>query len=186
MTNPDLTTASAHGRYATAIFSLARDENRLDDVSRDMEALRDMIDASADLRFALANPDFRQEQKLRALNEICERINAHRLTRNCIGVLARRGRIALIGEVATSFQILLARQRRERHVELLSARPLSVARQNEIRNLLVKVTGGKIRLSCLVDPGLLAGLVLRLGSLMIDCSLQTKLTTLALAMKETK
>lgn len=186
VTTPNITTASAPGRYATALFALARDEDQLDAVARDMAAFHEMIDASADLRFALSNPDFLREQKLRALNAICERINAHRLSRNCIGVLAQHGRIALIGDVAGSFQLLLAHHRKEQHAELISARPLSMERQNEIRNLLEQATGGNIRLSSLVDPSLLAGLVLRFGSLMIDCSLQTKLTTLSLAMKETK
>ena len=183
---PNLALASAPGRYAAALFSLARESDSLDAVSRDMEGLAAMLRASPDLRFALTNPDFRQEHKQRALAGICARTGAHRLTRNCIGVLARHGRLALLGEVAGCFQGLLAARRRERHAELVSAHPLSPERQSRIRGLLEQATGGRIRLSAVVDPGLLSGVALRLGSLLIDCSLQTRLNNLAVAMKETK
>ena len=184
MSNPAL--ASAPGRYASALFSLAREADSLDAVARDMQGLAEMLRASPDLRFALANPDFRQEQKRRALAGICERSGAHRLTRNCIGVLARHGRIALLGEVAGCFESLLAAGRRERQAELVSAHPLSPERRNRIQELLERATGGRIRLCAVVDPGLLSGLALRLGSVLIDCSLQTRLNNLAAAMKETK
>ena len=184
VSNPAL--ASAPGRYASALFSLARETDSLDAVSRDLETLAAALQASSELRFALGSPAFRQEQKQRALAAVCTRISAHRLTRNCIGVLARHGRIAMLAAVAARFQDLLAARRQEQRVELTSAHPLSPQHQERIRNLLEQATGGSIRLSCGTDANLLTGLKLRLGSLLIDCSLQTKLTNLAVAMKETK
>ena len=183
---PDPALASAPGRYAAALFSLAEESGSLDAVSRDMQGLAEMLRASPELRFALANPDFRQEHKRRALAGICERTGAHRLTRNCIGVLARRGRLALLGEVAGCFRRLLAGRRRERQAELVSAHPLSPERRSRIQALLEEAVGGRIRLSASVDPDLLSGLALRLGSLLIDCSLRTRLNNLAVAMKEAK
>ena len=182
----NLALASAPGRYATALFALAEEADGLDAVAGDMRTLAELLRGCADLRFALANPDFRQQQKQRVLADICERGGAHRLTRNCIGVLARHGRIALLGEVAACFQSLLAARRKEQQAELVSARPLSPQRQGQIQSLLEQATGASIRLSARVDPFLLSGLSLRLGSLLIDCSLQTKLNNLAVAMKETK
>ena len=186
MSSPNLAIASASGRYASALFELARESDCLEAISKDMETLASLLSASADLRFALANPDFRQEQKRQALEAVCAKIEAHRLTRNGIGVLAQHGRIGLLGEVASGFASLLARHRKEQHAEVIAAHPLPPSAQAEIQTLIEKAVGGKIRLSAMVDPALLSGVVVKLGSLMIDCSLQTKLTTLAFAMKETK
>ena len=185
MSTPNIAIASAPGRYAAALFQLAKDDNALGPVADDMAALEDLLKDSPDLHFALTNPDFPKAQKYKALQAVCDKLNAHKLTRNTVGVLAQNSRIALVGEVADRFASLLAHHRNQRHAEVITATPLNPEQQSQIRNLLEKNIDGEIKLSLLTDPTILSGIIVKIGSFMIDTSLKTKLETLETTMKET-
>ena len=178
--------ASAAGRYAAALFQLAQEDNSLDAIASDMSNIEQLFGSNPDLRFALSNPDFPQPQKYKAFQTICDKLGTHKLTQNTIGVLSQNSRIALIGEVATHFTSLLARHRNQQHAEVITAIPLNSQQQEQIQNLLEKSIGGKIKLSLLTDPRILAGIIVKIGSLMIDASLSAKLKSLETEMKEIK
>ena len=185
MSTPNIAIASAPGRYAAALFQLAKDENALEDVASDMAALENLVKDNPDLHFALTNPDFPKAQKYKTLRAICDKLNAHKLTRNTIGVLSQNSRIALIGEVASRFANLLAHHQNQQHAEVITAAPLNPQQQSQIRALLEKNIDGKIKLSLLTDSKILSGIIVKIGSFMIDTSLKTKLETLETTMKET-
>lgn len=185
MSTPNIAIASAPGRYAAALFQLAEDGNALGGVADDMGALENLLKDNPNLRFALTNPDFPRAQKYKILQTVCDKLGAHRLTRNTIGVLSQNSRIALIGEVAARFADLLAHHQNQQNAEVITATPLNPQQQSQIRDLLEKNIDGKIKLSLSTDPKILAGIIVKIGSFMIDTSLKTKLETLETTMKET-
>jgi F-type H+-transporting ATPase subunit delta len=171
------------GRYAVALFELAEEERALDAVSGDLGALSRLLDESADLRRLIRSPVVSREEQARAIAAVGERAGFYRLTQSFLGFLAHKRRLFALPDIIRAFSAMLAEHRGEVGAELISARPLAEAQLERIRDQLGTSVGRTVNLSTAVDPDLLGGLVIRVGSRRVDASLRTKLHQLELAMK---
>jgi F-type H+-transporting ATPase subunit delta len=171
------------GRYATALFDLAAEQNALDAVAKDLVALRQLTVESADLARLIASPVIAREQQAKAITAVAERAGFHALTRNILGVLALNRRLFALPGAIDGYLAKLAESRGEVTAEVSSATPLSDSQIAAVADALRQAIGSKITINTKVDKRLLGGLVVRVGSRMVDSSLRTKLQKLQLAMK---
>lgn len=170
-------------RYATALYELAEETRALDAVADDLRALQDLFRESADLAKFVRSPLIGRDEKVRAMAAILERAGASDLVRRFIGVVAANGRLFALPVMIRAFLAELARRRGEVTAEVISARPMSEAQQAALADALKGVVGGKVAVEASVDPSLLGGLVVRVGSKMFDSSVRSKLQRMQLAMK---
>lgn len=166
-----------------ALFELARDQGALDAVAGDLGNFRSSLDESADLRRLIRSPVLSRDEQGRALMVLAERAEFHQLTRQFLGLLAHKRRLFVLPEIITAYLAMLGEHKGEVSAELASAVPLTEAQVETVKQQLAAAMGQTVTLSTAVDPGLLGGLVVRVGSRMIDASLRTKLQRLELAMK---
>lgn len=176
--------ASAAGRYATALFQLALDQGELDRVDADLGLLRDALAASADLRDLIASPLYTRDDQARGLSALGVAMGLSVTTRNVVGLLAQKRRVYALPQVIALYGALLADHRGEVEAEVTAARPLSDAQAAALTDTLRTAMGRDIKLTVSVDDSLIAGLVVKVGSKMIDTSVRTKLANLKYAMKE--
>lgn len=172
-------------RYATALFELARSQDTLDPVAQDLAGLAELYDNSEDLRRLVRSPVLSRVQQGRGISAVAEQMGAQKLTRNFLGVLAEKRRLFALPEVISAYQAMLRRHRGEVSAEVTAATELSEDQMQAVRAQLRQVTGKDVDLTLRVDPDLLGGLIVRLGSRMIDASLRSKLQRLELSMKGT-
>jgi F-type H+-transporting ATPase subunit delta len=166
-----------------ALFDLAVADDRLDAIATDLREVGRLIGESADLRRLFGSPVVSREDQGKAVAALAERVGLDDLTRRFLGVLARNRRLAALSTVIDTFLAQLAVARGETTAEVASARPLTDTQVDELKSALKKAVGGDIVLNQRVDPNLLGGLVVKIGSRMVDNSLRTKLQQLRLAMK---
>lgn len=175
--------ASLAGRYAMALFELARDEKQLDAVGAGMAALKRALAESDELRTLATSPLIDRGDSLRAIDAAAASIGLDPITRNFLGVLASNRRLAQLGAVIRAFELLSARHRGEVTAEIVSAHPLADDQIEALKTNLKARTGSEIAVDLSVDPSILGGLVVKVGSRMIDGSIRTKLNNLAHIMK---
>jgi F-type H+-transporting ATPase subunit delta len=171
------------GRYATALFDLASEQKALDAVANDLKALSQMMAESAELVRLIASPVIARDDQAKAMTALAERAGFHPLTRNIIGVLAMNRRLFALSGVIDSYLSLLPESRGEVTADVTSATPLSDQQVSAVAEALRQAIGSKVTVNAKVDKRLLGGLVVRVGSRMVDSSLRTKLQKLQLAMK---
>lgn len=171
------------GRYANALFELAQDQKSVDAVSIDLAGLRRAIETSSDLTRLVKSPVFSAEDHARALKAILEKAGAHDLTTKFVLLLAAKRRLPSLTGIIKAFETQVARSRGETEAEVTAARALSDSEITELKSVLKSRLGKEPRLHAKVDPSLLGGLVVKVGSRMIDSSLRTKLDGLRAAMK---
>lgn len=170
-------------RYAVALFGLADERKELDAVAEDLRALRGMLRESADLRRLIRSPVLSREEKGKAIAAIAQPARLSALTRNFLGLLAQNRRLFALPEMIESYLSELAARRGEVTAQVRAAEALSRAQREAVDEHLRKAVGGKVVVDIQVDPSLLGGLIVKLGSRMIDASLKTQLYRLQLAMK---
>lgn len=170
-------------RYAVALYDLAQSENALDAVASDLGTLKQALAESQELRYLLANPLIPREKKTDAAVAVATRYETNALTHKFVGTIGRFGRLAMLGQIVDAFVKLLARRRGEVTAEVVSARPLNDNQRQTIERTLTGTAGRNVRLNLKVDPRILGGLQVKLGSRLVDASLTTKLDRLRLAMK---
>ena len=171
------------GRYAAAVFELAEEQKALDAVASDFAALRNAIHASPDLARLVRSPAFSREHQARALEALLLKMGTSPLTRKFVALIASKRRLFALEGIIAAYNRMLARQRGEVEAEVTSARPLSGNETDELRQVLKSRLGREPRLQTRVDPALLGGLVVKLGSRMIDSSIRTKLNGIRAAMR---
>jgi len=171
------------GRYATALFELAAEAKALDAVADDLAGLGQALAESADLERLARSPVLSRAEQRRALDAILERAEANDLTRRFVGLLAEHRRLFALADVIVDFATLLATHRGEVRAEVRTPIKLGAKQLGAVRAALKKAIGGKVTIDQTVDESLLGGLVVRVGSRMLDASLKTKLQRLHLAMK---
>lgn len=174
--------SGAASRYAKAVFELARDEKALDAVATDLSQLAALITQSADLSRLLRSPMFSRDVQTRAMDEILTKAKAHKLTRNFVLLIAQNRRLYLLSDIVRAFNVLLSRHRGEIVADVTSAQALDGDQMATLTAALKQAFGREPRINTKVDATLLAGLVVRVGSRMIDSSLKTKLANLKLAL----
>jgi F-type H+-transporting ATPase subunit delta len=175
--------ASLAGRYALALFDLAREEKQIESVGASLATLRRGLAESADLRALTSSPLIGRKAAVEAIMATAESMGIDPLTRNFLGVLARNGRLTKIEAVIRAFDQLSAGHRGEISAEVTSAHPLADDQIEAIRSNLRTRMGRDIAVEMNVDPAILGGLVVKIGSQRIDGSIRTKLNNVASAMK---
>jgi F-type H+-transporting ATPase subunit delta len=174
--------ASVAGRYASALFELAKDEQKIDEVEKDLKTFQALYDESEDLRRMVRSPVIASDDQSRALDALLTKAGVGGLTGNFFKLIARNRRLFSAADMVRAFRALAARARGEVSAEVASAHPLSDAQTAELKAALKATVGKDVTLSTRVDPSLLGGLVVKIGSRMIDSSLKTKLASLKVAM----
>jgi F-type H+-transporting ATPase subunit delta len=179
--------AGMAGRYATALFELALEQKAIDAVKADLERFDAMLVGSADLDRLVRSPVFSSEEQLKAIGAVLDKSSISGIAANFIKLVARNRRLFAIRQMIRAFRHLVARHRGEVAADVTVAEPLSAAHRGALEQALKAVTGGKdIELDVKVDPAIIGGLVVKLGSRMVDSSLRTKLNAIKFAMKEAR
>jgi len=170
-------------RYAQALFDLAVENNTLDAVEADLKALQAACQDSADLRRVLASPGYSAEDKGKALSAIAEAAGMHQATRNFLGVLAANRRASALPAVIAAFQRLSAAHRGVVAAEVVTAVKLTAAQAKGVKAALAQALGKEPEITTRVDPAILGGLRVKVGSRLFDASLRSKLDSLKFALK---
>lgn len=170
-------------RYASALFDLARERDALDAVAADLDRLEAMLAESRELERLFSSPVVSRAEQRRAVLALAERAGMGELVRNTLGVLADHRRLPALRAIARAFRARLAEQRGEVTAEVVSAAPLAADDLATLESAVARFAGRKVRLETSVDPTLLAGLVVRVGSRMVDASLRRRLQQLEQVMK---
>lgn len=193
--------AGVAGRYASALFEIASDieagrgtgtealagdlgSNAIDTVAGDLETLGALLNESADLRRLVRSPLFNREEQARALSAILEKAGAKKVTRNFVLLVAANRRLFALEDIIRNFRALVAAHRNELTATVTSAAVLKDDHVEALKATLKESLGQDVQLELKVDESLIAGLVVKVGSRMIDSSLKTKLSSLKIAMKE--
>jgi F-type H+-transporting ATPase subunit delta len=171
------------GRYASALFDLAENAKQLDAVAGELRGLRQVIADSEDLRRLIRSPIYDREQQGAAMAAILDKAGVGDLTRRFVLVVARNRRLFALPQMIDAYLAELAHRRGEVTAVVTAARALTKEQQSALTERLRKVVGAKVQVDLKVDPALLGGLVVRVGSRMIDSSLRSKLEKLQYAMK---
>lgn len=171
-------------RYANALFELADEAGSLDAVAGDLIQLRDMLNESADLNQLVRSPAYSADERAAAFKALLSSAGASGLVSNFVGLIIKNRRLFLLGDMISGFLALLAEKRGEVSADVTSAHALSDAQLASIGAALKTATGRDVKINTEVDQSLLGGLVVKVGSRMIDSSLKTKLNSLKIAMKE--
>lgn len=170
-------------RYATALFELSKEQDATDPVLADLQGLAARIDESEDLRRLISSPLVNREQHVAAIEALALRLNMHELTRKFLGTLAQNRRLFALVPIIAAFRETVARARGEVDAEVVSAVPLDEAELEAVRRSVSAYAKAPVNLASRVDPSLLGGLVVRVGSRMVDGSLKNKLQHLETSLR---
>ncbi len=171
------------GRYATALFDMARDGGQLDVVAQDLDRLTAMLAESADLVRLIRSPAFSRAEQGAAIAAVMEKAGFNDLTRRFVGVLAQNRRLFAVADVIAAYRKLLSHHRGEIVAEVVSAAPLDAEQLAQLKSALSSAAAGNVVVQARVEPELIGGLVVKLGSRMIDASIRAKLNSLKSVMK---
>ncbi len=175
------------GRYANALFELAREEKAVDAVKSDLDRFDELLASSPDLNRLVRSPVFSTEQQLKALSAVLEKAGIGGLAANFLRVVTANRRLFAVRDMIRAFRALVARHKGEVVAQVTVAEPLNDKHVDALRNVLKSATGGKeVNLDVKVDPAIIGGLVVKVGSRMVDSSLRSKLNAIKLAMKEAR
>ncbi|MBB5715249.1 F0F1 ATP synthase subunit delta [Sphingomonas aerophila] len=175
--------ASLGGRYALALFELAEEAKAIDQVEQSLLAVRDALSQSADLRKVTTSPVVARGDAVKAVTATADQMGLDPTTRSFLGVLAENRRLSQLPKIISAYRQLATRHRGEQTAEVTSAHPLTDEQVVELRQQLRQRVGREVAIDLNVDPAILGGLVVRIGSQMIDSSIRTRLNALASAMK---
>lgn len=184
MAAEDPSVSGVSGRYATALFELARDEKSVDAVKADLDKFAALLSESADLARLVRSPVFTADDQRKALGAVLAKAGISGITANLINVLVANRRLFAVGDVIRAFNALVAKFKGEATADVTVAEPLSDKNLDALKAALKTVTGKDVALNVKVDPSIIGGLVVKLGSRMVDSSLRTKLNSIKHAMKE--
>ena len=184
VSEPASISAAIAGRYATAIFDLAQDAKGLDALSADVNALRAALDASADLRDLISSPVYTREQQEAAMAALGAKMGLSAALSNGLRLMAQKRRLFALPQLLRGLADAIAEAKGEMTAEVISATELSGAQAEKLAATLAKQTGKTVKLNVAVDESLIGGMIVKLGSRMIDSSIKAKLASLQNAMKE--
>jgi F-type H+-transporting ATPase subunit delta len=171
-------------RYAGSLFELAREEKSVARVESDLNSFQSMLESSPDLQRLIRSPVFSSEEQGRAISAIADKAGIKGLAGNFLRVAAANRRLFAVPGMIQAFRRIAAEARGEASAEVTSAHALTAAQQTELKAALKSVAGKDVAFAVTVDPSLLGGMIVKMGSRQIDTSLKTKLNSLKLALKE--
>jgi F-type H+-transporting ATPase subunit delta len=175
--------ASLAGRYASSLFDLARDQRQIESVGNSLDALGQALLDSKDFGELVTSPLVSRDEAGKAFAALAPQLNLDPITTNFVGVLARNGRKNQLRAVIRAYRRLAAEHRGETTAEIVTARPLGDDQLAALKTQLRSRAGRDVNIDATVDPDILGGIVVKLGSQQIDDSIRTKLNRLAQAMK---
>ena len=175
--------AGMAGRYAAALFELAKDQRQIETVEADVKTFQAMLDSSEDLRRLVRSPVIPAGDQLHALTALLGKANISALTTNFFKLIARNRRLYAVADILKTFRALLARERGEVSADVATAHALTPEQMQILSDSLKASIGKNVQINTRVDANLLGGLIVKVGSRMIDSSLRTKLNNLKVAMK---
>lgn len=170
--------------YASALFEVANEAGAVEDVGKSLDAFTALIEESDDFQRFLQSPVITHDQKIPVIDTILEKSAGDARVANFVKTVALHGRLFALPQMISQFRQLSAEARGEATAEVTSAAPLSEAQLKALADTLKSELGKTVTLDTHVDPELIGGLVVKVGSQMIDSSLRTKLTAMKIAMKE--
>jgi len=174
------------GRYATALFELARDANAIDAAKADLERFDALVAESPDLARLVRSPVFSADEQLHALSAVLERAGIGGLAAQFLKLVTKNRRLFAAHDMVRGFRELVAQYKGETTAEITVAEQLKDDHVAALRNALKAVSGKDVDLKIKIDPAIIGGLVVKLGSRMVDSSLRTKLNSIKHAMKEAR
>ena len=180
----DPSVSGVSGRYATALFELARDQKSVDSVKADLDKFSALLTESPALLRLVRSPVFTTDAQAKALDAILAKAGIGGIAANFLKVLTKNRRLFAVADVIRAFRALVAQFKGEATAEVTVAEPLSDANLDALKAALKSVSGKDVDLNVKIDPSIIGGLVVKLGSRMIDSSLRTKLNSIKHAMKE--
>lgn len=183
----DPITSGMAGRYASALFELALESKATDAVKADLDRFDALIASSADLERLVRSPVFGVDEQLKALTAVLDKAGIGGLTANFLRVITTNRRLFAVRDMIRAYRVLVARHKGEVSAQVTVAEPLSDSNIDALKGALKNVTGGKdIDLDVKIDPAIIGGLIVKVGSRMVDSSLRTKLNAIKFAMKEAR
>ena len=180
----EVTVSGVAGRYASALYDLASEARAVDAVGADLGRLAQMIDGSADLQRLVASPVFSAEEQVRAIGSILDKAKIGGLAGNFVRLVASKRRLFALPQMIRGYGALVAKARGVVTAEVTVAEAPSAKQLNDIKAALKEAAGSEVDVAVKVDPAIIGGLVVKMGSRMVDASLKTKLNSIRLAMKE--
>lgn len=171
-------------RYASSLFDLALEAGSVEVVGADLTRVQALIDGSDDLKRLIVSPVFSADDQFKAISAIVAKAGISGIVGNFLKVVARNRRLFALPGMIKAFRLIAARHRGEISADVTSAHALTAAQETELKATLKGVTGKDVTVNVTVDPSILGGLIVKVGSRQIDTSLRTKLSTLKLALKE--
>lgn len=170
-------------RYASALFELADEQSLLDNVADDLASLTAVIDDSQDLQRLVRSPVLNRAEQGKAMAAILDAMEVNDLTKRFVGLIAQNRRLFALTDMIKGYLDELARRRGEVTAEVTAARSLSESQIAALQETLQRALGGKVSIDHAVDPALIGGMVVKVGSRMVDTSLRTQLNKMQIAMK---
>ena len=174
------------GRYATALFDLARDANAIDTVKADLARFEALVAESPDLARLVRSPVFSADEQLQALSTVLDRAGIGGLAARFLKLATKNRRLFAVRDMVRGYRELVAQHKGETTAEITVAEPLKDDHAAALKSALASISGKDVDLAVKVDPAIIGGLVVKLGSRMIDTSLRTKLHAIKHAMKEAR
>ncbi len=171
-------------RYATAIFELAKEEKSLPTVENDVDALEAALNASADFRDLIASPIYSRDDQGEAITAIAKKMGLSENATNLLGLMATKRRLFVLPQLVRSLRGLIADEKGEVTADVTAAKALTKAQQDKLAKTLKASVGKDVKINLAVDESLIGGLVVKVGSKMIDTSIRSKLANLQNSMKE--
>ncbi|MFC3059897.1 F0F1 ATP synthase subunit delta [Paenirhodobacter populi] len=184
VSEPASISAAIAGRYATAIFELAQEGRGLDALEADVKALGEALAASADLRDLIASPIYTRPQQEAAIEAVAKPMGLSLPMQNGLALMATKRRLFVLPQLLKQLSALIAEAKGEVTADVTSAAPLSAEQQQALSAALAQKSGKIVKLNVAVDESLIGGMIVRLGSQMIDTSVRAKLASLQNTMKE--
>ena len=172
------------GRYATAVFDLAKESKGLPAVEKDLNALDDALRESADLRALITSPVYSRDEQGTAMAAVAKKMKLGKVVSNTIALMASKRRLFALPAMIGSVKALIAREKGEVTAEVVSAKALTKTQSDKLAKTLKAKFGKDIRINATVDESIIGGLVVKVGSKMIDSSIASKLSKLQNSMKE--
>ena len=174
------------GRYATALFELALEERALDAVKTDLDRFEGLLAGSPDLVRLVRSPVFSADEQERALEAVLSKAKIEGLAAKFLLLVTAKRRLFAVREMVRAFRTLVAKHKGETRAEVVVAEPLANKHLDALKSAIAAVAGKNVALDVKIDPSILGGLKVQLGSRMIDASLKTKLNSIRIAMKEAR
>lgn len=184
MANSVSMSQSIAGRYAQAVFDIVKEEGGLDDLARQTDELQNALDDSSDLRDLIASPLYSRDQQGNAIAALAAKMGLSATLANTLQLMARNRRLFVLPQLIGRLRDLIAVERGEVTADVTSAIALTDEQQQRLTKTLAEKSGKKVKLNTRVDDGLIGGMIVKLGSQMIDSSIRSKLASLQNAMKE--